>query len=162
MAEKRFMDTLGPQPAKRLREAPAGRRATDSPPTATEDFAAVAARLRVALATLPDDPEGIALHLDSEGIRGETCNTASCPLTYYLSAVCGYPVVAGYDLLIATHEDWSLKVTTPRAVKGFMQGFDSAEWPYLIRPEAPTLSLVSDARKAPRGRTPQSGGGKGA
>lgn len=112
-------------------------------------MAVVAARLRTALDTLPDDPETIALNLAQRGIRGEQCNAGDDPLSRYLSRACGHDVSNDGHAVTCDGGGWSFTHALPPAACAFVAGFDAEEWPYLrsdYTPWAPDGVVVTFGR----------------
>lgn len=118
-------------------------------PTQTRErhYAEVASLLKVALEQLPGTAEGIALWLDSLGVKGFTCTSGLCPMSMFLTYWCRHEVEVGRDFMCALHSDWSLQVRTPPVIREFVEGFDSEEWPYLLLPGDVPLGVVRTAKE---------------
>lgn len=135
--------TLDPREARRVEraaEAARGERKPERLPRwagrPTTSYVDVACRLRVALATLPDTPQGIALLLEAHMVRGYTMAADCCPLAQYLTVFVGHAINCGPDTVEADQpREWSIEVVTPHAVRMFIIGFDAGEYPSLAHPE---------------------------
>jgi len=85
-----------------------------------------------ALDTLVRHPQGIGMALVRAGIHGEKANSAECPISHYITTVCGGEIVVGDRSL--TYDDktgsWG-EMDLPAPITRFIQDFDQGAYPIL-------------------------------
>lgn len=89
------------------------------------------ADLRELLEGLGDNPNDIAGRLLDAGIQGQRDEAESCPIANWLRQETGGEPVVTQTYVELALDDGDLEITTPPAMRAFIQHFDFRQFPEL-------------------------------